>query len=177
MAGYNERKAQDFMKDLVAINKGNLDPESYRWPNIDYGEVSPATCNSILSLLGEPDRGKFDTLPDTPETPQKHQIARMVDLQVKKRAYLAAQRISDAKDLELSLKSSLLPIYDWLKDVRRGEDMVQDKRTVNFTLYQRLNAIRQALDEVEALIRGPPEDDVTEYSESESGNTTAVAYR
>ncbi|KAJ7464853.1 hypothetical protein B0H11DRAFT_2050148 [Mycena galericulata] len=173
MSSTNQRNAETFLSDLILINKGRLDLNSYVWPVIDYREVNTATCQSILSLIGddtEPYAGRLDAIP---ETPRKQQIARAVNLQVTERAYLAARRVVDAKALEEAIVGSLEPILQWLKGARQPEIKWTSSE---FRLLQKLGMVRDALDKVEELIIGNPEDDATE-SESEAGDRTRVAYK
>ncbi|KAJ6632071.1 hypothetical protein B0H10DRAFT_1937779 [Mycena sp. CBHHK59/15] len=117
----SQEEAEAFLADLIAMNNGCIDKASYKWPSIDYKEVSMETCQAIFSLLGE----KTNVLSYAqviPETPRHQQIGRHLDAVLAECQYFAKQHVFAAQTLDECLKKDLEPIFNFLRAACRSPD-------------------------------------------------------
>ncbi|KAJ7159505.1 hypothetical protein C8R46DRAFT_1224097 [Mycena filopes] len=177
----DQTRANDFLRDLVAMDKGDLGVErhhcSYHWPrSIQYENVSSPVRNNIRQFL--PANTGSDTRPfgqrSMPETPQSKKIARELDVAITAAPHQRAKRVLRAQELEEALKLDLELVYDFLRAAR--------EREVHFprgeeTIVATITRIRESLDEIERMVRRIPDSGATDAGTDteDFGDTTAVA--
>ncbi|KAJ6528275.1 hypothetical protein DFH09DRAFT_1186064, partial [Mycena vulgaris] len=153
-----QQEAEGLIED---ITQGHHDTARYKWPDIDYEQVSTPTCRTVLDLIdgGNTKYRGYDTV--TPETPRKERIARQIDSVLADRIQLVKKRKFMAQNLDDSLNKNLKFIFTFLRAARRS-----DREQINFphspeTLMQSLASAQRALAEVAEMVHGNTDLDET----------------
>ncbi|KAJ7891628.1 hypothetical protein B0H14DRAFT_2687796 [Mycena olivaceomarginata] len=151
-----EREANTLIQDIVAMNKGNLDELSYKWPAIDFAQVSTRTCNEIGDAINSKAQ-----LSATASTPQRIRIKRELNLVVTERKFRTQKW--DALALSMDV------IYGFLRAARRDEREQFAFPDGAESLLVSLRAAHQAMSEIENMARGEEieDPDRTDYSDSD----------
>ncbi|KAJ6602963.1 hypothetical protein B0H10DRAFT_1958032 [Mycena sp. CBHHK59/15] len=104
----------------------------------------------------------------------REKIARRIDLHLAVRNLDTSQRIVRAQDLEDSIRDDLQPLYNFLRAARRNESRFPDPAR---SLLESLACVRKALDDIEEMVKGNADFEVTEPDSDDQGDTTLVANR
>ncbi|KAJ7077076.1 hypothetical protein C8R44DRAFT_896403 [Mycena epipterygia] len=111
-----------------------------------------------------------------PETPRHVQIARHVNAVLAERDYLVKKRILAAQVLDDRIRTSLEPIFRFLRVARRSQEEQFTFPNEEPQLLHSLTAMRMALSAVEDMIRGHSDLDETEpETENGEGDVTLTA--
>ncbi|KAJ6456836.1 hypothetical protein DFH09DRAFT_1115987 [Mycena vulgaris] len=168
-----QQMADAFINDIRRINGGKLNRDSYKWPTIDYDQVSTETCKEIRALIGDQPQYRGYS-PVTPETPRHEKIRRKLGLVLTEREYLVKKRVDMAQTIPEDISKHLEPVHQFLRAARRT-----DAEQINFPdtpqhLLRHINAVRKALDAVEDMVIGCIDADVTEPDSEFDGDVTRV---
>ncbi|KAJ7851763.1 hypothetical protein B0H13DRAFT_1904921 [Mycena leptocephala] len=158
---------ENFVQDMIAMNEGKIDRDSYEWPNpksIDYDTVPYETWQKILGLLRSNDSTEqlniVSGVPG-PETPTHKQIARHVDFTIAERNYFTARRIIQAKELDEAIREHLKPLFAFLQAARQQDLQFKFPEPAQ-RLVGKLECLRDLLNQLEDMMAGSIDSDVTE---------------
>ncbi|KAJ7804010.1 hypothetical protein B0H14DRAFT_2886095 [Mycena olivaceomarginata] len=160
-----EREANTLIQDIVAMNKGNLDELSYKWPAIDFAQVSTRTCNEIGDAINSKAQ-----LSATASTPQRIRFKRELNLVVTEWKFRTQKRVLEAQKLEDALASSMDVIYGFLRAAATNvNNSLSQTANGAESLLVSLRAAHQAMSEIENMARGEEieDPDRTDYSDSD----------
>ncbi|KAJ6521754.1 hypothetical protein B0H19DRAFT_1086352 [Mycena capillaripes] len=143
----HQQRAEALMHDLSSMRKSTLPRAGYVYDiGIDYSQVSLQTTQRVHALIiAGPDS-------PVPETPEQKKITSQT-------GYFGEKRIEKALELGAAMSKHIPGVT---KFIYAAQKPVLEFPTSKLHLLQALESIREALDDVEYIVRGNEDTDPTE---------------
>ncbi|KAF7371764.1 hypothetical protein MVEN_00033000 [Mycena venus] len=137
-----EQKAQAFLNDMDDMESGDLDRDKQEQLTMTRYRLRSLT-RLFASLGADPELS-----PDTPKTQIRRRVRHIV---AERESYISGRALT-AKQLEVALQDSLIPVYKFLRGARELDHELEMPVPEKFLLRD-LDAVRRAIDNVEDMVK------------------------